>query len=209
MTLKPAYRFFVLLIIGLSIISALGCAPPSPLLIPTATFTSTASQGIDSLPSLQDQWGLLEAKAHEWKSDSFLTAVFIDVNGHATYQMMTSYYSPSARNSLTIAIENSGEITTLLNTRKQSNSLQPIQRENWAIDSQEALLAFSDNEMIKSCLQSTDPSKQPIDMTLILWDTDFAVWKLDILNCPKSDSFELKSYYLDAQTGETVNPLEN
>jgi hypothetical protein len=163
---------------------------------------------MSSVPSLKDKWGLLEKKASAWNNDSFLTMVRIDVNEHATFQMLTTYYSPSTRNNLSITIENSGEITVMPISKRGSFGLRPIDRDDWAIDSQVALLAFAEDEIIKSCLQSTDPSKQPIDMTLFMDYKGLAVWRMDIWNCPASVNSELKYYYLDAQTGEFINSLE-
>jgi hypothetical protein len=156
---------------------------------------------MSSVPSLQNNWGLLEEKAQEWEDDSFLTSARIDVNEHQTYQLITTYYSPSTRKNLSIAIENSGELTTMQLKKRGSYGLRPVRRESWVLDSQEALLEFSKSESVKSCLQS---SVEPMEMTLFVDYTNLAVWKLDIWNCPQSGDLGIKSYYLDAQTGELI-----
>jgi hypothetical protein len=162
----------------------------------------TLSSSMYRVPSLRGKWGLFAEKAHEWKSDSYLTEVRIDVNGQVTYQMLAIYNSPTAREALSIAIENSGEITVM--PFGTGGTLRPILRESWVIDSQRALDLFSKYEHINVYLQS--PSEHPIFLDLVAYNSEYAMWGLEIFTFSESGDFTPKRFYMNAKTGEIFDP---
>jgi hypothetical protein len=159
-------------------------------------------------PSLSDNWEKLETNAHKSYPDSYLTLVSIDISRKNPYWINVEYHSQSQPNLLLlVGIDFYGKVHVKPFTSPplaQSSMTIPVYREDWSIDSQEALLIFAKDETINSCLIS---SKDIIELLLYKIQTsdgEFAVWQLSIVNCPEEGKAE--DFYLNAVTGESFDP---
>jgi hypothetical protein len=174
--------------------------------------------------SLGDNWSTLENSAYAWQKDAYLTSVqffMLQTIQPVSLQAVAEFHSLQVpyNESVQVAIYSDGTVVNspqapassvqasdpnieeLLNNMRGSAD-DAIRRDDWAIDSQEALRIFAADEEISQCLES---SRSMITLSLNKMLTDFPAWELSILECPNnSELFE--SYYLDAKTGERFDP---
>ena len=164
-----------------------------------------STQRIPTVLSLKDNWDSLEMSAHNVQSDAYLTNVAISLNRKSPYIISAEYHSTSAPDKMIfVGIDSFNEIDSIwIDVPSSSSGAQkPIYRNDWTIDSQDALFIFAKDETINTCLKS---SKSSIGMSLNRVMTESSSWVLNIIDCPEEGKF--KAYYLNAQTGELFDPL--
>lgn len=153
------------------------------------------------IPSLKDNWEKLESSAHSWQADAYLTNVSFNIAGQGHYPIEAEYHSQNEQNQLlVIGIDKMGKIVYLpIDLPSSSSGAQdPIYREDFEIDSQEALNIFAKKEEIRACL--VKPSGAQIMLMLNQVMTENISWQLATFNCQDKDGL----YFLDAKTGEVI-----
>lgn len=155
---------------------------------------------IPSILSLKDNWEQLETAAHSWQTDAYLTNVSFSVARPKHYPIEAEYHSQNEPNEiLFIGIDRTGKIVRfpLYVPSSSSGAQSPVYRQDWKIDSQEALNIFEKNEEIRSCLMKSSGAQILLSLNQVL--TEKITWELVIIDCQGKD----RLYRLDAKTGET------
>jgi len=123
---------------------------------------------------------------------------------------LAEFHSKKLPNSLLlVGIGYSGGITAKA-FETDSSAIEPVDRKDLAIDSQDALNTFAKNPTAVWCLRSCNG---PIELSLTSSDTylmsfsendtTVPVWRLVFWRCPEDGKFT--DYYLDAKTGEIID----
>ena len=162
------------------------------------------TQNVPDVTSLKVNWNAMDISAHNLKNDSYLTHVDIILNRNEPYGLMAQYESPSAPDKvILVRVDRSNKVDAFWTNISSSTvgMLKPISQKDLVIDSQNALNIFAKDEIINSCLKSSSDS---IDMYLDSTLTEFPTWQLQTMNCLGNG--KLKTYLLDARTGEVINP---
>jgi hypothetical protein len=147
-------------------------------------------------PSLKDNWTSLEAKAHEWKSDSYLFGV--EYENPADVKLTAKYQSPSTLGTeLIITIDKAGEFTVdPIDLGFEAVISKPVRLQDLSVDVQEAINIFSQDKTVSGCLNDLKIQKQlSIESDLM----GFPTWTLFIVDCPNFNQY--KTAYLNAKTG--------
>jgi hypothetical protein len=164
-----------------------------------------SAQKLPTLLTLEDNWDLLETSAHELQNDAYLMSVAISTDTTNPYAITAEYHSAHvADKTIFVGIDRFNKVdATWVNIPPSSNEPQKqIQRNDWAIDSKEALSIFAKDEAINTCLAS---SKSTIQLSLHRTITESVIWSLWVMDCPKEG--DAKMDYLNAQTGERTDPF--
>lgn len=158
------------------------------------------TKDVPTLVSLKDNWDILQATAYNWQNDAYLTDVSFDSTGQDPAQLSAEYHSHHINDrTLIIWIDSFGRVNTvpLKLSPLRSGAQDQVYREDWIIDSQEALNSFLKDETISSCLRRTKTQWQ---MSLNSVGQNEVTWSLFIVNCPEEG--KAKFYDLNAKTGE-------
>lgn len=155
--------------------------------------------------SLEENIGKLQEKANEWDADAYLQRVYIPIrlNGENVSRelIITFFQSPSKdHESLIVYLDPDGDIETKkVNSQKPIYHVYPITKQEWQIDSQEALNLLLDEDKTRllkqsqlNCSELRLEHKDPRENSV--------VWILSIWDCGPDMSSE--HYYLDPNTGE-------
>jgi len=186
----------------------------------TWTLSKPSSNSVPKLFSLKEKWDSMESIAHNWQKDAYLTNVTFYVTGQlldpSAAKIVAEYHSSNMPddNMFFVKIDNSGNATAFpfdmaqgasglsdtgsITVSAGSSATNPLHREEWTIDSQDALNIFAQNKTISSCFRS---SEAVIELSLNKTWTESPAWELTIFNCPDKS---FASYYLNAQTGEVI-----
>jgi hypothetical protein len=176
----------------------------SVLVIAWLVFRPSA-QTIPTLVTLEDKWDLLETSAYNLQNDAYLTSITISTDATNPYAMTAEYHSTSVPDKMIfVGIDRFNKIETgWVNIPSSGSGAQkPIRRSDWSLDSQEALSIFAKDEMVDACLKS---SISMVQLSLNRVMTENTSWVLHIFHCPNEG--EVKTDYLDAQTGERIDPF--
>jgi hypothetical protein len=194
--MKRKFNKYIVIIILISIVTV--------VTVGWMQFKSSAV-GIPTLPLLKDKWGVIQNTANNWHNNPQLVRVTFEItkkdfSNPSALKVYAEYRSAKLPDnvSLYVFIDNSERVYTKIG---QSTGLkETLYKQDWKIESQDALYIFSKNEIVKSCLNS------PSAVIRLNLSKDFIThiptWDLVIFNCPDNES--LFVYYLNAQTGEII-----
>jgi hypothetical protein len=130
---------------------------------------------------LKDNWENLEAVAHIWQPDAYLTNVTVNVAEQRHFPIEEEYRSNNSLNETRInSVDKTGKITSFSFPTNKTQSF-PLEQElkfdqlDWLIDSQEALRVFAESfQEIYSCLSK--PSDTQILLMLNRAFTENITW---------------------------------
>jgi hypothetical protein len=186
-------------------------------------FKPTAPRQL-TVASLNENWNKLENSARTWKIDAYLTRVdffiFKAISNSPAMQVMADFHSLQVPVNETIrvtiyddgtVVNSPGNPVTIhasdpvfekLLANARGSAEDAIRRNDWSVDSQEALNIFAADPEINECLWSP---QSIVSLSLNKTYTDDPAWELLIFECPGYSS-DLETYHLNATTGERFDP---
>jgi hypothetical protein len=166
------------------------------IIIILASFLNACNNGEGTTPSpslvtvvaLKEKLGALEKEARAWQNDAYLAwaeiPIRLELSDNAEL-IAAEFYSPRMKfESLGVEMAADGSITS--EPVKYEVSIfhrDPIARDDWEVDSQEALEIMLDDEGL-DFLQSTDTQCSFLILERRLDQTDQpVVWRLTLMDC--------------------------
>lgn len=180
------------------------------LMLPACTPTEAPITGRPRIyvESLEENWERIEVQALTWHSDAYLTGVILPIivdyprSGQA---LLHAYYFSVAdnRKMLKVTINENGEVSTEVSKLTEPLDDPPILREDWRIDSLNALMLLL-NDLDTNAL-ITNPDTQCSSLTLKKRQSTMeqtTVWQVLVHDCGVSGY--LRNGYIDASNIEQI-----
>lgn len=155
--------------------------------------------------SLKDNWDSVLSTAREKQSDAYLTNIGFDISPNKENLLSAEFHSKGNPELLLIVtMTESGKISSNeIMGLDTGNIPTEIRRQDWEIDSKEALVKFLQQKEVNPCLNSR---VFYIGLDLLAGFEEPLMWEISFWGCPEYKS--TVSLYLDPIKGNILDPFE-